>query len=123
LLLRDAHVRLHVDEHGRLVEEALGERTLTWDAPSGRHGRALLLGDRDERVDPLELRGGDHRTNVGRRLEAATEPQFLGAPDELIDEPVRDGGCAITRDAAVQRCPDVPKALHTIPASARSTSA
>ena len=42
-------------------------------------------------MDPLELRGGDHRTNVGRRLEAATEPQFLGAPDELIDEPVRDG--------------------------------
>ena len=47
-LARDAHIRLHVCEHGRLDEKAVGQRRIGGTAAAGEKPRAFLLGGVDE---------------------------------------------------------------------------
>ena len=86
LLLGDAHVVLDVAEDRRAVVEALREVALVRDLAAGEERRAVVLADLRVRVDLLERRAVDDRTDVGVVLPARAEAQRLGA----LDEPSRE---------------------------------
>ena len=123
LLLRDAHVGADVAEDGRPVVEALVEAVaLAISPPVSRSAPSPRPISVYEWIFS-KRRAIDHRPDVRLVLPPHAELQLLDVLDEPRLQRLNTPCCTITRLAAVQRCPEVPKADQMIPSTARSRSA